>query len=111
RGSLEEAAVALGVAQKVRFLGTLPLAGLKDLYRAVDGACVPSVWGEPFGYAIGEPMALRTPVAAFPVGAAPELLGEARGYLAENRPPQAMAASIRWMLADSSERKARAERA
>ena len=49
-------------------------AQIRALYAEAALTCVPSAWGEPFGYAVAEAMALGVPVVGTPLGA-----GEDRG--------------------------------
>jgi len=111
RTSLQSLSEDIGVASRVQFAGALGIEALQDLYLAAAGTCVPSLWHEPFGYALAEAMASQTPVAAFSVGAANELLADHRGYLSLERSPVALADQLNQMLNDPAERLIRANRA
>ncbi len=74
RCALERRAAALGLAERVRFLGYVSEAELPDLYRAADLAVTPTRALEGFGLATLEALACGTPVAATPVGGSPEIL-------------------------------------
>lgn len=58
-----------------------------------------SVWAEPFGLSLVESMACGTPVAAFPTGAAPEIVTRGAGALADGVTTAALADAVemaRW---------------
>jgi glycosyltransferase involved in cell wall biosynthesis len=68
-GALEALAADLDLGPKVVFPGRVTLPELQALYARAFFACVPSVWGEAFGYALAEAMAARVPVVGSPTGA------------------------------------------
>jgi glycosyltransferase involved in cell wall biosynthesis len=111
RGALEALAVDLGLGPKVIFTGRVALAELQALYAKADLACVPSVWGEAFGYAVAEAMAAGVPVVGSPTGAIPELLADGRGFIAPSLTAEALATSIRQALSDEADRADRANQA
>lgn len=74
RPDLERLVAQLGLADRVRFLGTVEDADLPDLYRAADVAAVPSRALEGFGLVVLEALACGTPVVATRVGGLPEAL-------------------------------------
>ena len=63
----------LGIADRVRFLGTVPHHAMPRHYREADAVVVASRY-ESFGLVILESMASGTPVASTPVGIAPDLI-------------------------------------
>ena len=63
----------------VRFLGRLPHAELRSLYRGALASLVPSICYEVFGIVIIESFAMRTPVIAHNLGALPEVVEESGG--------------------------------
>ena len=63
----------------VRFLGRLPHAELRALYRGALASLVPSICYEVFGIVIIESFAMRTPVIAHDLGALPEVVEESGG--------------------------------
>ena len=82
RGELEARAAALGVADRMRFLGFVGQTGLPELYAAADVVCLPSAY-EPFGLVVNEAFACGTPaVVSDACGAADDLVTEgATGYV------------------------------
>ncbi len=75
RDRLQAEASAAGVAERVRFLGQVPVADLPDLYRAADLFVLPST-GEGFGIVFLEAMASGTPALGLAAGGAPDALGD-----------------------------------
>ena len=72
--SLAARALALGVADRVRFLGYR--ADVADVYAALDVVVLPSRW-EGFGLVVAEAMAAGRPVVATEVGGVAEAAGGA----------------------------------
>ncbi|MEA2472672.1 MAG: hypothetical protein QOE06_587 [Thermoleophilaceae bacterium] len=72
RPRLEALARELGVAARVRFLGSVPDADLADVYRAADLCVVPSTALEGFGLVAIEALACGTPVVVSDTGGLPE---------------------------------------
>ncbi|AIU70127.1 glycosyl transferase [Thermococcus eurythermalis] len=70
---LRERARLLGVAEKVRFLGTVEYSKLPLFYRASDVFVLPSL-SEAFGIVLLEAMASGTPVIGTTVGGIPEIV-------------------------------------
>jgi glycosyltransferase involved in cell wall biosynthesis len=111
RGALEALTADLGLGGRVVFPGRVTFAELQALYAEAVLACVPSVVGEAFGYAVAEAMAAGVPVVGAPTGAIPELLEDGRGFVATSVTHEALAASIRQALLDEDDRADRANRA
>jgi len=111
RGALEALAADLGLGPKVVFRGRMSLLQLQTLYGEAVLTCVPSAWGEPFGYAVAEAMAAGVPVVGAPTGAIPELLADGRGFVAASVTHEALATSIRQALSDAEDRADCANRA
>jgi glycosyltransferase involved in cell wall biosynthesis len=84
----------------VTFTGRVGVAELERLRRDAAVALVPSLSAETFGLAAAEAMAAGIPVAASHVGALPELVP--REWLSPPGDAPALAATIRWLIADSS---------
>ena len=72
---------AIGLADRVEFLGLLSPADLRKAYASCLALSVPSIWPEPFGIIGIEAMAAAKPVVAFDVGGVPEWLTDGEnGY-------------------------------
>ena len=85
---------ALGIADRVRFLGAVPHRTMPRHYREADAVVVASRY-ESFGLVILESMASGTPVASTPVGIAPELIQPGvNGFLAPAGDPLRLAEAI-----------------
>lgn len=74
RGRLESLTRALGIDDRIRFMGNIAEDDLPDLYRAADLFLLPTRALEGFGMATLEALACGTPVVASNVGATPELI-------------------------------------
>jgi glycosyltransferase involved in cell wall biosynthesis len=111
KGSLDALVRQLDLGSRVRFLGALPFEGVAELYSRAALVCVPSLWGEPFGYAAAEAMAMERPVVATPRGSLIELLGAGRGFVATGMDPHDLATTILQALEDDGSRTANASRA
>jgi len=99
-------ASALGVADRVRFLGPQPRSLLPLLYRAAHAAIVCS-HSESFGFTALEAQACGTPVVGTPVGALPEIVVEGEsGFVLGRREPALLADRLRLLLADCGLRRA-----
>jgi len=96
QASLEELSRDLGVADRVRFLGTR--TDVPDLMRAADLLALPSLH-EGFGLVVAEGLASGIPVVANRVGPVPEILREGEtGVLVEAGDPGALAAALADLL-------------
>jgi glycosyltransferase involved in cell wall biosynthesis len=110
-GGPEEAALkarssALGVADRVRFLGALAQSKLPALYRAADALVLASS-REGWANVLLEAMACGTPVVATPVWGTPEVVTcAAAGRLSTERSAPALAAAIRDLLSAPIDRAA-----
>ena len=98
RARLEEAALRLGVADTVLFLGIR--RDVPALLAAVDVAVLSSDYeGSPLS--VMEYMAAAKPVVSTRVGGVPELLAEdVHGLLVQPRDPEALAAAVARLLRD-----------
>jgi glycosyltransferase involved in cell wall biosynthesis len=65
-----------GAEPAVRWLGELERAAKLSFLQAAEVLLVPMAWEEPFGTAMIEAMMSGTPVLAFSLGSAPELVDE-----------------------------------
>lgn len=104
REALEELAVELGVASKVRFLSPRPAPELAYLYQALDVVAVPS-YNESFGLVALEAQACGTPVVATRVGGLPIAVDEGTtGLLVDGHDPQEWARVLGQLLFDDARR-------
>jgi D-inositol-3-phosphate glycosyltransferase len=95
---IAELAGTLGLAARVRFLGTVSHRMMPRHYQAADAVVVASAY-ESFGLVILEALASGTPVATTPVGIAPHLIqAGVNGYMAQNGDDQSLADAIRRTL-------------
>ena len=96
RPDLEALATELGVADRVRFLGRLPLAAVQDLLRASSVAVCPSRWYENQPLAILEAFACGVPVVGTGLGGIPELIEPGvDGAIVPPNDPRALGAALR----------------
>jgi glycosyltransferase involved in cell wall biosynthesis len=100
RADLERRAHDLKLGDDVLFLGRISEADLPLLYAAADCFVLPTEALECFGLIVLEAYASGIPVIATPVGAIPEVMGEAnRNWLSENTTPGAIASAMEAYLA------------
>ncbi|WP_432239146.1 glycosyltransferase [Herbaspirillum robiniae] len=103
---LQALADQLQVAGRVRFLGPLPQATLRDYYGAAN-VMVLSSSREGWANVLLESMACGTPVAASKVWGTPEVVAHAdAGVLMQERSAAGIAAAVRALLAAGPERAA-----
>jgi glycosyltransferase involved in cell wall biosynthesis len=100
----------LGISLRVSFLGSVGFDGVAEAYAQASVVCVPSAWDEPFGFAAAEAMAMHRPLVVTPSGALVDMCAKGRGFVAGDRDPAALAATLREALADPEERLDRAAR-
>jgi glycosyltransferase involved in cell wall biosynthesis len=101
RGELQRLAAALGVAGKVRFIGSRPWDDLPALYAAADLFVLPSRF-EPWGAVVNEAIACGLPVIVTDqVGCAPDLVhpGE-NGWIVPADDVEALASAFAEALAN-----------
>lgn len=103
RPALEAETAALGLAERVHFLGWRD--DVPRLMAALDVLLVPSLW-EGFGLVILEAMAQQVPTVASGVSAIPEIVlhGET-GLLVPPRDADALAAALATLLSDAALRR------
>jgi glycosyltransferase involved in cell wall biosynthesis len=98
RDSLAAQAHALGLADRVHFLGWKPDA--RAYYAAFNCFLMPSLW-EGFGLVVLEAMAARLPVVASAISALPEIVRDGEtGYLVPPSDPSRIAARLLDLLRD-----------
>lgn len=102
---LQERAIALGVADRLHFLGHVPYDELPAIYGSCDLFVAPSRF-EPFGMIYLEAMACGRPVVACRTGGVPEIVvhGET-GLLVEPGDAGALCAAMDQVLADPAYRR------
>jgi glycosyltransferase involved in cell wall biosynthesis len=100
RARLERASADLGVAGRVRFLGSQTRERIFALFRAGDAAVLTSEW-ENFPHAAVEALAVGTPVLAAESGGVGEIVEHERnGLLVPPRDADALARAIERFFAD-----------
>ncbi len=100
-GRLHDVARALGIADRVHLLGTVPHADLPAYYAAADVVVGTSFANETFGMALAEASACARPVIATDFGGFPEVVRDGvTGLLMPPRDPAALAAVLVSLLAD-----------
>jgi glycosyltransferase involved in cell wall biosynthesis len=98
RADFEKTAREGGIADRVHFGGYQN--DVRPFLKEFDLFVHPS-YGEPFGLAIAEAMAMRKPVIACGTGGVPEIITHGRdGWLVEERSAEAVATGIRTLLND-----------
>ncbi len=74
KDELEKRSLALGLKDRVKFLGYISETEKVRLYQAADFSVIPTISLEGFGLSIAESLACDTPVLGTPVGSIPEIL-------------------------------------
>ncbi|MFA0783568.1 glycosyltransferase family 4 protein [Fervidibacter sacchari] len=98
REALKHQATALGIRDKVHFVGAQPHERIVLWMNAGDVFCLPSR-KEGFGAVLIEALACGTPVVATSVGGIPEIVTDGRvGRLVRSRDPKELAACIEEVL-------------
>ncbi len=91
---LQNLASQLGLADRVRFLGSLPQSSLRDWYSAADALVLCSE-SEGWANVLLESLACGTPVVATNIGGIPEVIqDDVAGCLMTERSPNALAISV-----------------
>ena len=112
--ALRREAVALGIADRVRWLGHLPRAAMETAFDPAWAQAVPSLWQEPFGNVTSEAMMRGTALVASDVGGASDLVEDGRtGLLVPPGDTEALRAALVRVLgrAEEAERLGAAGRA
>lgn len=101
RADLEALASRLGVTDRVRFHGRLPLADVHDLLRVASVAVCPSRWYENQPLAVLEAFACGRPVVGTGLGGIPELISPGvDGAIVPPNDPGALGEALRDLSAD-----------
>ena len=102
QSALEREVAALGLGDRVRFLGAQPRNRVLELFRAADASVLSSRW-ENFPHTVVESLALGTPVIATTSGGVAEIVrnGE-NGLLVDAGDTAALADAIRRFFADDA---------
>ncbi len=103
-GALRRLAASLGVAERVRFLGAVPQARLREVYAGVDALVLASS-REGWANVLLEAMACGTPVAASNVWGTPEVVASPEaGELMPERTAAGVAEAVRRLRAAPRDR-------
>jgi glycosyltransferase involved in cell wall biosynthesis len=101
RERLEREAVALGLGDRVRWLGSQSRDDVLRLFSAADAVLLSSAW-ENFPHTVVEALAVGTPVIATTVGGVPEVVYDGEnGLLAPAGDVDALAAAIGRLTGDA----------
>lgn len=98
---LKQLASGLCPPGKVVFEGSVPYAGLQDLYRNARVLAVPSRWPEPFGMIGLEAMSHSLPIVGFASGGIPDWLRDGEnGILVKSGDVSAFSSALHRLLED-----------
>jgi glycosyltransferase involved in cell wall biosynthesis len=112
RAQLEHTATALGLMERVRFIGFINQTELPAVYRAADLLVLPSAQ-ESFGLVVNEAFACGVPaIVSSACGSAGDLVRDGiTGYVVEVADVQALASRVSTLAGQPALRKAMGERA
>ena len=106
---LRSLADALGIADRIRWIGKLSSIAMPDFYRGLDVLVLPSRtmsnWKEQFGRVLVEAMACETPVIGSNSGEIPHVIGNA-GLVFPEENVEMLALQLRRLQQDEAERRA-----
>jgi len=103
RASCEKLSARLGLAKRVKFVGYVPHAQMRDFYLDATVFAMPSVWPEPFGMAGPEAMRYGLPVVAFDAGGIKEWLKDGHnGFLVPWMDTDAFARRLQLLLTNKN---------
>jgi glycogen(starch) synthase len=99
RAKLQEHAVGLSIADRVRFTGWVAPEAVPELINSTAMLVIPSRWQEPFGLIALEAAFLAKPIVATRVGGLPEIVEhEKSGLLVEPESSGALAEAMAHLL-------------
>ena len=102
RGPLEQQAAALGLTERVRFLGAQPRERVVELFRAADATILSSSW-ENFPHTVVEALSVGTPVLAMEAGGVAEVVHDGvNGLLVAPGDTSALAEAVRHYFTDAA---------
>ena len=103
---LNDRARALGVTDRIRFMGPKPRHATAEAVRDADAFVFPVLWDEPFGLAPVEAMASGTPVVGSATGGSAEFLIDGTNALVVDRGDAVgLAEAVRRLSADEALRR------
>jgi glycosyltransferase involved in cell wall biosynthesis len=101
RAQLEGRAQALGIEDRVRFLGAQPRERVVELFHAADATILSSSW-ENFPHTVVEALAVGTPVLAMEAGGVAEVVRDGvNGLLVPAGDTAALAGAVRRYFSDA----------
>jgi glycosyltransferase involved in cell wall biosynthesis len=103
RSAVEAMVSALGVGDRVRFVGWIPPDERFKWLSGADFVAMPSRY-ESFGLVAAEALAVETPVVAFDIASLREIVGSDVGALVPNGDVDALANAMRELAVDSDRR-------
>jgi glycosyltransferase involved in cell wall biosynthesis len=98
-GELQTLCNELGLQDSVKLLGFR--SDVLDIVAAADVAVVPSIWADPFPYAVLEAMGCSKPVVASRVGGIPEMVSERSAVLVAPGDPEELAEALVSLAGDA----------
>lgn len=100
-GQLRTMVAALGLEERVEFVGKLEFQQLLERYAQYDALLFTSRWAEPFSATIPEAMARGLPVIATDCGGTPEIISDGEnGLLVPPDEPAMLADAIKRLVRD-----------
>jgi glycosyltransferase involved in cell wall biosynthesis len=100
--SLRAQAAALGIADRIKFLGQR--SDVNMLLAGADVYCQPNAEPEAFGISLIEALAAGLPVVTSAIGGATEIIDDTCGILVKPRDPMALASELSALLDDEHRR-------
>jgi glycosyltransferase involved in cell wall biosynthesis len=100
--SLRSQAAALGIADRVKFLGQR--SDIKTLLGGADIYCQPNAEPEAFGISLIEALAAGLPVVTSAIGGAKEIIDDTCGILVAPRDPMRLASELSTLFDDERRR-------